>query len=323
MQIRTGLRAGFTAETISEPLNILAPAAALVRPAAGAGAAGELPTLDALFHSAQVEGGVHRVDGQGQAVGVAEVDPGEQQHLHAVLQYRIRIRPERRTDALVIAPPNDATHHGHTLPGPVLGQLEVEVLLAGRQARDLSPHPEGAPAGGLQDLAVQGRGDGRQGKDLACGFGRGLAHGAPFEDRPPSSAHARMTVPAYFRGSTTTMGPTFTLSSSDLGGQATEDQVFNGFGCTGRNLSPALSWVHPPAGTKSFAVTLFDPDAPTGSGWWHWLVFDLPADVRGLPTGAGTLGMPGLPIGAVQSRTDYGIQGYGGPCPPPGHGLHR
>lgn len=119
------------------------------------------------------------------------------------------------------------------------------------------------------------------------------------------------------------MGPTFTLSSSDLGGQATEDQVFNGFGCTGRNLSPALSWVHPPAGTKSFAVTLFDPDAPTGSGWWHWLVFDLPADVRGLPTGAGTLGMPGLPIGAVQSRTDYGIQGYGGPCPPPGHGLHR
>ena len=115
----------------------------------------------------------------------------------------------------------------------------------------------------------------------------------------------------------------FTLSSNDVGGQATLQQVFNGFGCTGANISPQLSWQHAPEGTKSFAVTMYDPDAPTGSGWWHWLAFDIPATVNELPSGAGTPGKSGMPAGVIQSRTDYGSPGYGGPCPPEGHGPHQ
>ncbi|MEG1572543.1 MAG: YbhB/YbcL family Raf kinase inhibitor-like protein, partial [Bacteroidales bacterium] len=71
-------------------------------------------------------------------------------------------------------------------------------------------------------------------------------------------------------------GQTFTLSSKNLGGQATLKEVFDGFGCTGKNISPQLSWTNAPLGTKSFAITMYDPDAPSGSGWWHWLMFDIP-----------------------------------------------
>lgn len=99
--------------------------------------------------------------------------------------------------------------------------------------------------------------------------------------------------------------------------------LFNGFGCTGDNVSPALSWKDPPAGTKSYAVTIYDPDAPTGSGWWHWVLFNLPAGTSGLPAGAGDATKPGLPKGAVQGRTDFGTTGYGGPCPPQGDKPHR
>lgn len=116
---------------------------------------------------------------------------------------------------------------------------------------------------------------------------------------------------------------TFSVTSSSIGGQATEEQVFNSFGCTGKNTSPQLSWTNPPEGTKSFAITMYDPDAPTGSGWWHWLAFDIPASTTNIPAGAGSASMPGLPVGTVQSVTDFGTAGYGGPCPPPGHGLHQ
>ncbi len=116
---------------------------------------------------------------------------------------------------------------------------------------------------------------------------------------------------------------TFTLTSNDVGGQAILRQVFNGFGCTGDNVSPHLTWTNAPEGTKAFAITMFDKDAPTGSGWWHWLVFDIPANINELPSGAGTLGHKGLPNGAIQSRTDYGKPGYGGPCPPKGSGPHQ
>ena len=92
---------------------------------------------------------------------------------------------------------------------------------------------------------------------------------------------------------------------------------------TAGNISPSLSWKDPPAGTKSFAVTVYDPDAPTGSGWWHWVVFNLPADVRSLPAGAGNPASGKLPKGAVQSLTDFGAPGYGGPCPPRGDRPHR
>lgn len=116
---------------------------------------------------------------------------------------------------------------------------------------------------------------------------------------------------------------TFTLRSKTLSGQATITQEFNGFGCVGKNESPQLSWSNAPKGTQSFAVTMYDPDAPTGSGWWHWLVFDLPANTRELPANAGNIALKLSPIGSVQSVTDYGKPGYGGPCPPKGHGDHR
>lgn len=116
--------------------------------------------------------------------------------------------------------------------------------------------------------------------------------------------------------------PTFTLKSKDLSGQFIGEQVFNSFGCTGENQSPQLYWENTPKGTKSFAVTMYDPDAPTGSGWWHWLVFDLTANTKNLPKGAGLPGGKQAPKGAIQSRTDYGTKGYGGPCPPEGDRPH-
>ncbi|MFK7920875.1 MAG: YbhB/YbcL family Raf kinase inhibitor-like protein [Bacteroidia bacterium] len=118
-------------------------------------------------------------------------------------------------------------------------------------------------------------------------------------------------------------GDTFSLSSNDVGGQASVTEEFNGFGCTGKNQSPHLAWTNPPEGTQSFAITMYDPDAPTGSGWWHWVVFDLPADTRELVANAGNIALDLAPAGTIQSVTNYGAKGYGGPCPPEGHGLHQ
>ncbi len=115
----------------------------------------------------------------------------------------------------------------------------------------------------------------------------------------------------------------FTLTSSDLKGQLTQAQVFAGFGCSGKNISPALKWVNPPRGTKSFAVTVYDPDAPTGSGWWHWVIFNIPAGVTELKADAGRIEKKLAPPGSVQSITDYGKPGFGGACPPKGDKPHR
>jgi Raf kinase inhibitor-like YbhB/YbcL family protein len=118
---------------------------------------------------------------------------------------------------------------------------------------------------------------------------------------------------------------TMTLTSPDIasGGKIADEQVFKGFGCTGGNISPALSWSGAPSGTKSFALSVYDPDAPTGSGFWHWVVFNIPPDVTSLPKNAGDLKGPEAPKGAVQSRTDFGVPGYGGPCPPEGDPPHH
>lgn len=117
----------------------------------------------------------------------------------------------------------------------------------------------------------------------------------------------------------------FSLSSPTFNPMTTLPQahVLNGFGCSGGNRSPALSWQHAPKGTKSFAITLYDPDAPTGSGWWHWVVYNIPASTSSLPEDAGNSAGQGLPEGAIQSRTDFGSVGYGGACPPAGAAAHR
>lgn len=110
----------------------------------------------------------------------------------------------------------------------------------------------------------------------------------------------------------------FDLTSPSFppGKSFTVAQTYHGFGCVGISRSPALAWHDVPRGTRSFAVTLYDPDAPTGSGWWHWMVVDLPTSARGLPADAGSPDARLLPAGAVQIRNDFGSFGYGGPCPP-------
>jgi Raf kinase inhibitor-like YbhB/YbcL family protein len=110
------------------------------------------------------------------------------------------------------------------------------------------------------------------------------------------------------------------LSSRALANGVAPAQVANAFGCDGGNLSPDFAWSGVPEGTRSFVLTAYDPDAPTGSGWWHWVVVDLPADARALPEGAGIGGLPGS---ARQMPTDAGSAGYLGPCPPPGAAPHR
>ncbi len=124
--------------------------------------------------------------------------------------------------------------------------------------------------------------------------------------------------------------PVFSISSPDLtGGTFATQYILNGFGCTGGNISPALTWSNPPAGTKSFALQVFDPDAPTGSGFWHWAVYNIPPSATGLPRGAGNAAAT-LPAPAFGGNTDFldtgttgGNGNYGGPCPPAGDPPHR
>ncbi|MGZ4142445.1 MAG: YbhB/YbcL family Raf kinase inhibitor-like protein [Actinomycetota bacterium] len=113
--------------------------------------------------------------------------------------------------------------------------------------------------------------------------------------------------------------PSFELTSKDIadGQRCPEAQ------CTGQDVSPQLSWGGFPPETKCFAVTVYDPDAPTASGFWHWAVFNIPADVTELSSGAGDAKGSGLPKGAIQLRNDAGTIGYTGAAPPAGHGPHR
>ncbi len=115
----------------------------------------------------------------------------------------------------------------------------------------------------------------------------------------------------------------FTVTAPDLisKGRITPTHVFNGMGCNGQNVSPAIQWANPPEGTKSFAVTMYDPDAPTGSGWWHWVMYNIPASTTGLTAGAGN--NRNAPRGSGQGATDFGSKGYGGPCPPVGDKPHH
>ena len=107
------------------------------------------------------------------------------------------------------------------------------------------------------------------------------------------------------------------VDAADASGHIAQKYTFNGFGCTGQNLAPALHWQGQPAGTRSFAVTVYDPDAPTGSGWWHWVVLNLPASTDALPEGGA------LPAGARGVHNDFGTTTWGGPCPPIGDTPHH
>ncbi|PUE11093.1 phosphatidylethanolamine-binding protein [Limnohabitans sp. T6-5] len=117
----------------------------------------------------------------------------------------------------------------------------------------------------------------------------------------------------------------FSVISPSLkpGGTLPTKHVLQGFGCTGGNTSPALSWQNAPADTQSFAITAYDPDAPTGSGWWHWVAYNIPATVQSVSEGAGAANSQQLPAGATQGKTDFGTVGYGGACPPVGDKAHR
>lgn len=120
-------------------------------------------------------------------------------------------------------------------------------------------------------------------------------------------------------GTAVLMAEGFEVESPTFKGQLPHKQVLNGFGCKGGNLSPEVSWKNAPKGTKSFALTVYDPDAPTGSGWWHWVVVDIPANVQVLQEGASG----NLPKGALEVMTSFGAPGFGGACPPQGHPAHR
>lgn len=139
-------------------------------------------------------------------------------------------------------------------------------------------------------------------------------------------AFKNVLIAACALAASTVAAAAFELKSPDIapgGGAIAETFVYNGFGCAGGDLSPALVWKNPPDGTKSFAVLVHDQDAPTGgAGFWHWVVYDIPASATGLPQGVGKDGK-GLPAGAKQLATDFGVPGYGGPCPPKGDKPHR
>lgn len=131
-----------------------------------------------------------------------------------------------------------------------------------------------------------------------------------------------IAVSAVFICATPAHADGMTLSSTDIteGGTLSNAHVYNGFGCAGENLSPHLSWSNLPEGTKSLAITAYDPDAPTGSGWWHWVAYNIPPTTSALERGASGKSMP---AGAIEGKTDYGSTGFGGACPPQGDKPHR
>jgi len=115
----------------------------------------------------------------------------------------------------------------------------------------------------------------------------------------------------------------FVMTSPDIAGQLSHNQVLSGFGCAGKNVSPKLSWDNAPKGTQSFAVTVYDPDTPMDGGWWHWVIFDIPSQVKSLESNAGDVKSKIAPKGSSQSMTSFGSKGFGGACPPKGSKPHQ
>jgi len=136
---------------------------------------------------------------------------------------------------------------------------------------------------------------------------------------------AKIALPLTIMMSGNAIAESLTLSSDDIvsGKYMNKAQEFQGFGCQGGNSSPQLSWSGAPNGTEAFALLVHDPDAPTGSGWWHWQVVNIPKNVNSLSAGAGNPTSKSAPLGVINIKNDYGVEGFGGACPPKGHGMHR
>lgn len=134
-----------------------------------------------------------------------------------------------------------------------------------------------------------------------------------------------VALPFAFVLASNVLAETFQLSSTDIsnGKHLSVAQEFQGFGCDGGNISPQLSWSGAPKGTEAFAIFAYDPDAPTGSGWWHWQLVNIPKNVSSLAAGAGDSAQEKVPAGSLSIKNDYGTIGFGGACPPQGHGNHR
>lgn len=132
-------------------------------------------------------------------------------------------------------------------------------------------------------------------------------------------------APILFSFSINALSENFILTSDEIvhGEFMSNTQEFTGFGCEGGNRSPALSWSGAPKATQAFAITVYDPDAPTGSGWWHWQIVNIPKEVNQLTAGAGNINGKKIPKGSLQIENDYGTTGFGGACPPKGDGAHR
>jgi Raf kinase inhibitor-like YbhB/YbcL family protein len=140
----------------------------------------------------------------------------------------------------------------------------------------------------------------------------------PFLNFAPTRAVSLVAVLATLNAPVVLADTAFTVTSTNLraGGTVDNAQVLDRYDCKGSNRSPQLSWRNPPDGTRSFAVTIFDPDAP-GRGWWHWIAAGIPANVDHLPENASASGVL-KKLGATEARNDFDTDGYGGPCPPPG-----
>ena len=158
--------------------------------------------------------------------------------------------------------------------------------------------------------------------------GLSACHNKSTSSSTPAGPTAAPTVPPLAQQIVPNPLPSLTVTSATFtaGGTLPNSMIYNSFGCTGLDQSPQLTWTAGPTGTVTYAVTVFDPDAPTNVGFWHWLVYNIPASTTGLAAGIPVTGGAGgagvLPAGASQALDDYGVQGYGGPCPPVGGGLH-
>jgi hypothetical protein len=154
-------------------------------------------------------------------------------------------------------------------------------------------------------------------------FGLVLAAAAALGAEPSPLAQAPRPVPRPLPGASGDASAThFVLTSPDFADGGNLRHTGANSRCGGRNISPALEWRNPPDGTQSFVLLMHDPDAPGAEGFWHWIVYDIPASTTSLPANAGDVHKRLMPQGAVQAQSDFGNEGYGGPCPPPGK-AHR